>query len=433
MSTEDRPWEGPLHQASHLNFLREIRDQYRFREQLVIQDFTLAKMDHLEGTRLYSVDEYQEIARLLDGIGIPETVFLTDQYPGTEKEPRIWDGIRGVTRLGLNINVRLWGHFGTWGTGTYKERIDRMADCGADSIGLSASLPKVLEQAKGAASNGGGQEVDELPYAIGYAKSKGLGVCVGMIYVAGPEDFETAIVRQNRYIDLGADSLLMADSKGVATPDATRYFVSRIRAGLKKDVPIFYHVHDCFGTATAQALAATSAGACPEVTVNGLADMGFASLEEVVVALELQYGVHTGIDLRGLPQLSRTVERITGVPNPPFKAITSPFNVAAGLPDTYVGMVQGKGFRELGVKTPYEAELVGLRRQLMLSHIGLNANAVRAKLRQMGLPAEDDAVERTREALKDRLNALGNRFPVALNDAQVEQVCQEMARLEASR
>ena len=421
MDTNGTPWEGELYETSRYNFIPEVRDQYNFREPVFIQDFTIVKMDHLEGTRLYSVEEYQEIARQLDEIGIPETVFLTDQYTGAPKETRVWEGVRGVTKLGLKIKVRTWGHFGTWAPGEYKSRIDKMADYGADSIGLSASLPKVLAQAKG---NGAAEEpVDELPDAIDYAKKKGLPVCVGFVYVGGPEDFPTAIARQNHYIDLGAESLLMSDSKGIATPDATRYFVSQIRAGLKKDIPIFYHVHDCFGTATAQSLAATSAGACPQVTVNGLADMGFASLEEVVVSLELQYGIRTGVDLRKLPELSHTIERITGIVNPPYKAITGPLQTASGLPDTYIGMVNGKSFKDLGVKTPYEPELVGARPNLLMTNLGLSTRAVEAKLKQMGLRSDSAAVQKAYEALLVQLEALGNKFPVMLNDAEVEAVC----------
>ena len=158
MDTNGTPWEGELYETSRYNFIPEVRDQYNFREPVFIQDFTIVKMDHLEGTRLYSVEEYQEIARQLDEIGIPETVFLTDQYTGAPKETRVWEGVRGVTKLGLKIKVRTWGHFGTWAPGEYKSRIDKMADYGADSIGLSALLaegPGAGEGQRGCRGAGG--------------------------------------------------------------------------------------------------------------------------------------------------------------------------------------------------------------------------------------------------------------------------------------
>ena len=426
MDRTDKPWEGALFKVSPYNYIPEVQKQYNFREPMVLQDFTLGKMDHLEGTRMYSPGEYAEIAQLLDEIGVQETFFLIDQYPGTARGDRVWEGIEAIAKLGLKMRLRLWGHSGNWAPGTYKNWVDKMADYGATSIGLSAFLPFIIQQTMTPkAGSKAEQKVDELPDAIEYAREKGLTACVGHLFVGANEDMQSIIDRGNSYIDAGAESILIPDSKAIANPEATRYFVSKVRAGLKKDVPLYYHVHDCFGLATAQALAAASAGAYPQVSVNGIADMGFASLEEVALSMELLYGVQTGINFRLMPELSRTVERITGISNPPYKAVTGPFNAMSGLVPAYLGMLSGKDFRELNVNTPFEPELVGLRSQLMMSYLGLSNETVEAKLNQMGLPSGEREVVKVREALKERLDSFGNKFPVMLNDVEVEQVCRE--------
>ena len=92
-------WEGDLHKVSPYNFLPEIQEQYDFREPLVIQDWTPLKLDHLPASRLYSVEEYQEVARLLDAVGVQETVFLANQY-GTAKGPAGLGGASGGRLVG---------------------------------------------------------------------------------------------------------------------------------------------------------------------------------------------------------------------------------------------------------------------------------------------------------------------------------------------
>ena len=426
MAQNDTPWETDLFKVSPFNYVPEVRAQYNFREPMVVQDFTFAKMDHLEATRLYSLEEYQELATLMDDIGVKETVFMTSHHAGTPKDVRAMEGLRAVSKLGLkNLKIRVWGWFNAWDAGEYKDRIDMMADTGAHSMGLSALPPHILDQFRLAKAGPDFEErIRELPDAIAYARKKGLDVCISSAH-AGRVELPTIIERANFYIEQGATSLLMADSKGVATPEATRYFLTNVRAGLKEDVPIYYHVHDNFGTGTALALAAATAGAWPQATVNGIADRGFAALEEVVMSLELLYGVRTGIDVKKLQRLSRTMERIIGISNPPYKAVTGDFVNIPSLVPGYIGALQGKGFLELELMTPYELELVGQYPQMVMTYNILCNETVQAKLEQMGLPTGQREVEEVKAALRQRLDAQGNLFPVMLNDTEVEEVCRE--------
>ena len=419
----DRPWEGDGYAVSPYNFVPEVQKQYEFRQPVVIQDWTLLKLDHLPASRMYSLDEYKEVASLLDEAGVQEAVYLAYQY-GTAKDDRVWEALQAIAKLGLNLKLRVQGLFATWGAGEYRQRIDKIVDSGADSLGLSAA-PARAQLGHGPQSSESDERLRELPKAIEYARKKGLGVCVSTVYIGADGDFlldfQAAIDRQNYYLDHGADSLVMADSRGTSTPEATRFLVQKLRAGLVRDVPIFFHARDNFGTASALVLAATSAGAWPQVSVNAIGDQSFASLEEVAMCLELLYGVRTGIKLDKLRQLSAAVERITGIPQLLYKPITGEHNTYVDYPPHYLGYVKGKSYRQLDL-SPYDIRLVDMTPTPIMSYGLLSHEVVRAKLEQMGLPAGQSNVQEVYNALKRRLDSLGNKFPVMLNEAEVQDI-----------
>ena len=97
----------------------------------------------------------------------------------------------------------------------------------------------------------------------------------------------------------GAGAIGVADTAGVAHPAAIRRLVRGVSAVL--DVPIAMHCHDDLGLAVANSLAGIAAGASGvQGSVLGVGERGGnASLEELALALEVAYGVPTGLDLAG--------------------------------------------------------------------------------------------------------------------------------------
>ena len=86
------------------------------------------------------------------------------------------------------------------------------------------------------------------------------------------------------------------------------------------------HCHDDLGLAVANTLAAVNAGVHQiECTVNGIGERaGNAALEEVVMAMRVRADAlqaHTDVDVAQIGRTSRLVERLTGSPVPPNKAI----------------------------------------------------------------------------------------------------------------
>ena len=131
----------------------------------------------------------------------------------------------------------------------------------------------------------------------------------------------------------GARVVNIPDTVGYATPEEFAALVRRVCAAVA-DVPgadgepvtVSVHCHDDLGLAVANSLAGVAAGARQvECTVNGIGERaGNAALEEVVMALRTRrdrYGVTVGVETTRLSATSALVAAVTGVAEPPNKAI----------------------------------------------------------------------------------------------------------------
>jgi 2-isopropylmalate synthase len=130
-------------------------------------------------------------------------------------------------------------------------------------------------------------------------------------------------------IKAGATTVNVPDTVGYTTPTEYTKLINHLKKNVPgiKGVTISAHCHDDLGMATANTLAAISAGASQvEVTINGLGERaGNTSLEEVVMALKTRSaafgGRTTRIDATQLVPASQLVSSVTGIPVQPNKAI----------------------------------------------------------------------------------------------------------------
>jgi methanogen homocitrate synthase len=114
------------------------------------------------------------------------------------------------------------------------------------------------------------------------------------------------------------------DTVGTLTPQATRWYCSRIVAGLPDGLPIVAHLHNDYGLGTANALEATSCGfKVISLTANGYGERaGNVKLHEYVVALRVLYGIEIpGFQYSKLRELARFMERMSGIPMQPHEPI----------------------------------------------------------------------------------------------------------------
>ena len=250
---------------------------------------------------------------------------------------------------------------------------------------------------------------------VGYAKDHGL------IVEFGPEDATRSDVNFLKEtirvaLSAGADRVTPPDTVGALTPERSYDFFSDLKKAFPNAV-FGVHCHDDFGLAVANTLAALRAGAeIAHVTVNGLGERaGNAALEEVVVALKLQYGVDTSIKTEMLYDASMLVSRLTGVVIQPNKAIVgeNAFVHESGIHTHAI----------LADPSTYEVippELVGrVRRIVAGKHAG--SHGIRAALSEMGLnPSEEQLKEIFR-----RVKEVGDKGK-RVTDADLKAIAEEV-------
>jgi 2-isopropylmalate synthase len=182
----------------------------------------------------------------------------------------------------------------------------------------------------------------------------------------------------------------VVDCYGVARPAAIGCLVRQVGewSGLEVDV----HCHNDFGLSTANVLAAYEAGATGlNVAVNGLGyRAGNAPLDEVAMALEVMYGVDTGVRVEMLPWLSQLVEEITRIPVDYFKPIVGKGAFSVEQWGTASAMERA-GVRPFAFC--FEPEVVGRTPRVVVGKWS-DLGAVAKKLTDFGLTASPDQLRR---------------------------------------
>ncbi len=118
-------------------------------------------------------------------------------------------------------------------------------------------------------------------------------------------------------LDAGGTRPAWPDTVGTLTPEATRWYCSRIVEALPDGLPIVAHLHNDYGLGTINAITAVSCGfKVVSVTANGYGERaGNVKLHEFLVALRVLYGVELpGFQYGKVRELARFMERMSGIP-----------------------------------------------------------------------------------------------------------------------
>ena len=157
---------------------------------------------------------------------------------------------------------------------------------------------------------------------------------------AGRADPEYLLETVETMIAAGATVINIPDTTGYCLPGEFGELVHRLIADARGADKVLFsvHCHNDLGLATANALAALTAGARRvECTVNGIGERaGNTSLEEIVMLLRVRQsrlGLETGVDPTEITRTSRLVAELTGTPVQPNKAVVgaNAFAHAAGI------------------------------------------------------------------------------------------------------
>ena len=115
----------------------------------------------------------------------------------------------------------------------------------------------------------------------------------------------------------GGDRPAWPDTVGCLTPEAARWYASRIVDAMPAGLPMVCHFHNDYGLGTINAITAVSCGfKVVSVTANGYGERaGNVKLHEFVTALNVLYGIELpGFKYHKLRELARFMERMSGIP-----------------------------------------------------------------------------------------------------------------------
>ena len=153
--------------------------------------------------------------------------------------------------------------------------------------------------------------------AIKYARSRGVTSIEFGAEDGSRGDVDYFIRYFKRSLEAGGDRPAWPDTVGCLTPEAARWYCSRIVAAMPEGLPMVCHFHNDYGLGTINAITAVSCGfKVVSVTANGYGERaGNVKLHEFVTALNVLYGIEIpGFKYDQLRDLARFMERMSGVP-----------------------------------------------------------------------------------------------------------------------
>ncbi len=153
--------------------------------------------------------------------------------------------------------------------------------------------------------------------------------------IEGAVDPDAVVRLASRYVELGADELVLADTVGYGNPDQVKKLFVRTGAEVG-DIPIAAHFHDTRGLGLANVCGALDAGVRAfDASLGGLGGCPFAPgatgnivTEDLVFMLEAM-GLRTGIDLDALVAVRDILER--EMPDEPLHGAIAAARVPKGF------------------------------------------------------------------------------------------------------
>jgi isopropylmalate/homocitrate/citramalate synthase len=252
-----------------------------------------------------------ELVRRLGSAGMPaiEVASFVDprrvpQMADAEEVVEAVGAMPGVVRAGLALNERGY---------------ERLASTGLDEVRFAFGVTESFNQRNQGASVS--ESVVTAGRIVARAREDGrrstvtLSVAFGCPF-EGEVDPGRVLEIAAQVLESSPDSLVVADTIGVAAPGAVRALMSRVAS---LGAPVGGHFHNTRNTGYANALAALEAGATVlDASVGGLGGCPFApnatgniATEDLVYALHRE-GVATGIDLDRLIEIAAWLAETLG-------------------------------------------------------------------------------------------------------------------------
>jgi isopropylmalate/homocitrate/citramalate synthase len=410
--SQNEKWFTEKYWLSPYNWLDEVRRDFDLPKKVRIHEVTLREDDQSPYVSLRH-EEKIRIAEALNELG----VWSIEIAPTISKEDEI--ATKEMAKRGFNAKVI---SFVSW----RKEDVDLARKCDVD--GVIIDFVGNPWQGKTFFNMSPDEQIQRGVETLQYAKQHGLyAIALPWDNYRAPLDFLEKLYK--RAVNDGkADEASISDTFGCALPWTTVHMIKKVRSWIP-GVPIQKHVHNDFGLATAETVAAVCGGAeVLHTTMCGLGERaGNAATEEAAVALELLLGVKTGINLEKLHYTAELIQDLTKIRMAPNKPIVGSniFRTGSGWIFWMQQKAQAAG-RATGL-LPFTPDLVGtpVRSRYIIGKAAGNS-LVQTKLKEMGISVTDQQLTAITEKIKEESMIRKGEVPETEVKRIVEQVKQKI-------
>lgn len=383
---EKNLWETKNWFVSRYNFLDEIKSKLKPPKKVSFHDITLRDGEQQAGVVLKK-EEKLKIARLLDEVGVSR---IEAGMPAVSKDDS--EAVKAIANEGLDAKIFSFAR-------CMKRDVDLALACDVDGVVMEIpSSDHLIKYAYGWSVE---KAINLSIEATMYAKKHGLHVAFFTIDSTRAK-FDTFWNIINSVATKGhMDSYVLVDTFGVCTPEATSYLVDKVKK--RTENPIEMHCHNDFGLGVANSIAGVMSGAeIVHTTVNGIGERaGNAALEEVASALEVLYGIKTGLNFEKLRELSKLVEELSLVKMPPQKPIVGDkiFTTESGI---IAGWWDKASKAEKGLEVyPLNPKYLGFEKVNIALGKGSGKPSITTQLQELGLDIpSDEKIMRILEKVK---------------------------------
>lgn len=381
------------------NFAENVRKQMNLPEKVIIKDDTLREGEETPGS-YFTIDQKVEIAKALEEMGIPE---IEVGYAAGIKEHA--DTFKALKREG--IKMKLSSHARLYAEDVRKE-VDDILAAEADQVNFLLVPSPALKSKKAV--------FERITEGIEYAKSQGAYVAFGSGRVI-PKYWEKFL---QLALEAGVDRIVVYDGNGCAVPTAFKDNVIFTKQ-IVGDIPVEVHTHNDLGLAVATTLAGVEGGAeIVDVVFNGLGDRaGNAATEEVIMALEILYGINLNLKLEKIMEVSKLIEKYSNAPLQGHKAIVGK-NCFVHESDLHVEQILIGSWITWELFQPH---VVGQTRKLIFGATTLQDRAIKAKLNKMGLNPTEVHLQKIREKVQEKI-----KVQEFISEEELEELAREIVK-----
>lgn len=381
----DRWWVSPL------NYDSKLRESLTIPKRVYVRDSTIREGEETPGV-YYTLNQKIKIVEKLEAIGVEH---IDCGYIGQVEEQ--WELANQIKELG--IKLKTYSHLST-NPSRWTSEIKRSLEAKLDYIGFGIVLtPWQLQLFTGDSAITPEVMISLIPSVLKRIRRLGGEAILDCVDATRSE---LPILKKaiEKGIKNGVKMVMLYDTVGACNIPAISYMIKELKP-ITKNVPMGIHIHDDFGLGTASTIAAVEHGATyMDLVVNKLGDRaGNSSLEEVVVSLEMLYGIDTGVDLKQLTSLSKYIEKTSGIPLPYNKPVVgrntflheSELHVMSALEKDKFWMCF----------TPYRPEIVGQEEHVIFGPTTLHGDAIKIKCKQLGYQNFEQSIKKILEKIQE--------------------------------